>query len=279
MTRKTLLEEITSRLSGIYPGEEARAMAFVLFEEYLGLARHDVLLAQNENIGNTPEIEKAVGQLLTGRPLQYVTGKAWFCDMELIVNEGVLIPRPETEELVQWIIAEAGEKKGLRILDIGTGSGCIAISLAKALPQAIVSAVDISETALDTARKNAAANNADVDFRHLDILAQEPVKEFDIIVSNPPYVRESEKQDMRSNVLDHEPHTALFVSDDDPLLFYRRIALTAGGSLTAGGRLYFEINEAFGRETVEILTEAGFSDIELKKDIFDRDRMISAVWK
>jgi release factor glutamine methyltransferase len=191
------------------------------------------------------------------------------------VNESVLIPRPETEELVDWIRNENDLNKNLQILDIGTGSGCIAISLKHEFPFATVDAFDISNEALETARKNAAQNGLEVNFSEVDILnAPAFDKKWDIIVSNPPYVLENEKLQMHSNVLEYEPHLALFVPDNDPLLFYREIALFAKKQLNANGKLYFEINRAYGQATVDMLSELGFQHIELRKDISGNDRMV-----
>lgn len=278
MTRKDFFDSICSKLSGVYPLQEARAIAFVLFEVYYGLNRHDIFLYPDIEIDNTAHTEDAVDQLVKFRPLQYVLGQAWFCDMRFAVNENVLIPRPETEELIRWISDKhAGTTP--EILDIGTGSGCIAVSLATLLPEAAVSAVDISPEALEVARQNALANEAEVCFSLCDILNENPDGRYDIIVSNPPYVMESEKTLMRRNVLDYEPHLALFVEDDNRLIFYRRIAEYASGALKSGGVLYFEINESTGKELIQMLASKGFQEIELRKDIFDKERMVRAVWR
>ncbi|MEI6852816.1 MAG: peptide chain release factor N(5)-glutamine methyltransferase, partial [Bacteroidota bacterium] len=220
----------------------------------------------------------AIKELKEGKPLQYITGKAWFCGLELSVNEHVLIPRPETEELVQLIIKEHKETKGLRILDIGSGSGCIGIALKKELKDAEVWAMDISEEALKVARKNAELHEADICFIYKDILDAEGLSELrglDIIVSNPPYVMESEKAVMHKNVLDFEPHEALFVPDNNPLKFYKAIF----GLAKKNGkpcRVYVEINESKGEEMIFLAKEFGFSDICIHKDINGKDRIISA---
>jgi len=203
-------------------------------------------------------------------------------ELEFTVNKNVLIPRPETEELVRWIIEDVGSSgckvqntKALRILDVGTGSGCIAIALAKYLSGAKVFALDVSSAALDVAKENAALNEVGVVFMNEDILELESLDfEFDILVSNPPYVRELEKKEMHENVLEHEPHRALFVSDDHPLLFYKKITELAANSLNEGGRLYFEINQYLGKETQQLLREHNFSEIELRKDMYGNHRML-----
>jgi release factor glutamine methyltransferase len=222
------------------------------------------------------------------KPIQYILGETEFYGLPFLVNVNTLIPRPETEELVEWIIKSTNyeiQSTKLRILDIGTGSGCIAISLAKNIPNAEVSAIDVSEKALATAKKNAEINKIVVNFINVDILkindlAELPTSnfqlptQFDIIVSNPPYVRNLEKAEIKPNVLEYEPHLALFVEDTDALLFYRKIANLAKENLSENGQLFFEINQYLGKETVELLEDLGFKNIELKKDIYGNDRMI-----
>ena len=198
--------------------------------------------------------------------------------MSFVVDRNVLIPRPETQDLVQWIVDDCLEKNPCRIVDMGTGSGCVSISLAKLLPQAQIEAWDISEGALSVARQNAIHNGAEVRFRKQDILSFVPEKAcLEVIVSNPPYIGESEKTEMEANVLDWEPHSALFVPDDDPLLFYRAIARLGVDMLVKGGSLYFEINRAYGNETMAMLQQLGYQHIVLKKDRFENERMIKAV--
>jgi release factor glutamine methyltransferase len=213
-------------------------------------------------------------------PIQYILGETEFFDLKFKVNNKVLIPRPETEELIEWVLKNSKLKtqnSKLNILDIGTGSGCIAISLAKNLPNAEVYAIDISSEAIKIAQKNAEINKVSVNFIETDILKIEELQyTFDIIVSNPPYVRELEKEKMHQNVLANEPHLALFVENDNPLLFYDKIADLAKSYLTKNGNLYFEINQYLGKETVDLLKSKGFNTIELKKDLFDVDRMIKA---
>jgi release factor glutamine methyltransferase len=217
-------------------------------------------------------------QLKKEIPIQYLLGTTHFYGLEFEVNSAVLIPRPETEELVDWIIQNSklkAQNSKLKILDIGTGSGCIGIALAKNLPNAQVFALDVSEQALATAKKNAEKNQVQLTFIHQSILETlDLAQEFDIIVSNPPYVRELEKLEIKKNVLDNEPHLALFVEDNDALIFYRKIAQLAQKNLNPKGQLYFEINQYLGQETLILLLEMGFKNCELRQDIYGNDRMI-----
>jgi release factor glutamine methyltransferase len=219
-------------------------------------------------------------QLKKEIPIQYLLGKTSFYGLDFEVNKNVLIPRPETEELVEWIIRDCffpRNDKDSKILDIGTGSGCIAISLAKNIPNATIFAIDISEKALATAKKNAEINSVNVIFIEKNILETVDLEQqFDVIVSNPPYVRELEKQEIKKNVLDNEPHLALFVEDNDALVFYRKIAELAQKNLSEKGQLFFEINQYLGMETVNLLEKMNFKNIELRKDIYGNDRMIKA---
>ena len=244
------------------------------------LKRVDVALIPNFELSEV-EVEKwntILADLQHEKPIQYITGEAWFYGLQFEVNENTLIPRPETEELVEWIIESQKSKvqsQKCEILDIGTGTGCIPISLKTNLPQANVSAIDVSEKALEVAKRNAVSNKVDISFIQADILEVEDLSQyFDIIVSNPPYVRNLEKQEIKKNVLDYEPHLALFVEDTDALLFYRKIAQLALKNLSPNGLLFFEINQYLGKETVELLDNLGFKNIELKKDIYGNDRMI-----
>ena len=226
--------------------------------------------------GQETLLDDAITRLQKQEPIQYILGYSDFCGLRFKVTPATLIPRPETSELVEWIAGEA--TSGASILDIGTGSGCIAISLAHRMPQNKVTAWDISNEALAVATENSKANNSPVTLKQVDILAYQPTDaQFDIIVSNPPYIKEVEKEQMYSNVLDWEPHTALFVPDNDPLLFYRTIAEKGLAMLRSGGRLYFEINRAHGKETMDMLAAFGYTSIELRKDFAENDRMISAV--
>jgi len=273
--RNQFIEKLTSQ----YDAMEAERFFNISLLELKGWKRIDLAL-QPDAVLLFDEIEKwnsVLVQLEQYRPIQYIFGKAHFYGMDFEVNENTLIPRPETEELVEWIIHENRSRGALKILDIGTGSGCIAISLAKNLPGAEVYAIDVSEKALDVARRNAIHNNVKVHFILKDILVAETLPEtFDVVVSNPPYVRELEKAEIRPNVLEYEPHLALFVEDSDPLLFYRKIALLAKINLPKNGRLYFEINQYLGNETAEMLESYAFKNVILRKDLYGNDRMMGA---
>ena len=302
-----LLREIKDifhkELGDLYPKEEVDSFFYSCIEHYLQLERF--ILAIQPGITLIKEEEQplfeALSELKLEKPLQYILGTAHFMDLELQVDKNVLIPRPETEELVQWILDDCQEKKpfkleaernrsviptplndhSLKILDIGTGSGCIAIALAKSFPDAKVYALDVSEEALNVAKKNAASNGVDVTFLHQDILNSEIESELvvDVIVSNPPYVRELEKEGIQKNVKDFEPDTALFVSDENPLLFYRAIIDFVENHLSENGKLYFEINQYLGGETKALFNTRNFSEIELRKDMFGNDRMLKAIKK
>ena len=242
------------------------------------MSRVDLALKPDFEIDEL-EIQKwknIIDQLQLQKPIQYILGETEFYGLRFKVNSSVLIPRPETEELVDWILKNNSNKsKQLRILDIGTGSGCIPITLARNLNNSEVSAVDISRDALKVAEVNAEINKVKVNFIEMDILKTTKLSErYDIIVSNPPYVRELEKQKMHKNVLEFEPHIALFVEDEDPLLFYLKITQLASKSLSEGGQLYFEINQYLGERMVQLLSDYKFRDIEIRKDIFGNDRMI-----
>lgn len=289
-----LLKEIKTifhkELDGIYPIKEVDSFFYHVIEHYLNAERF-VLVVQPELVVSKEEeaqLFRALAELKLEKPLQYILGTAYFMDLELKVNEHVLIPRPETEELVEWILSEmenpiskfGNQKLELSILDIGTGSGCIAIALAKKLPNAKVYAMDISEKALEVAKENAKRNEVEVTFIQQDILEPDFELElgieltFDIIVSNPPYVREVEKKEINNNVKKYEPHLALFVRDESPLLFYKAITNFAKRHLTTQGQLFFEINQYLGKETQALLEEHNFLEIELRKDLFGNDRML-----
>ena len=222
--------------------------------------------------------EAIISELKTEKPIQYIIGETWFYDSKFYVNEHTLIPRPETEELVDWIVSKfpkTQNPKAITVLDIGTGTGCIPISIKKNIPQAEVFAIDVSEEALKVAKRNAIENKVEVHFILQNILDAEKLEsKFDVIVSNPPYVRNLEKEEIKKNVLEYEPHLALFVEDNDAMLFYRKIAQLAKESLTENGKLFFEINQYLGKETFELLEQLGFQNIELRKDIYSNDRMI-----
>lgn len=266
-------------LAGAYPAEEIGSFYNILILDFLGLSRLDLALNPNRAFSEEEQqvLKRAMHRLQKHEPIQYITGKTEFYGLPFKLNKSVLIPRPETEGLVEWILEDCGPAGEIQILDIGTGSGCIAVSLAKNLPEAKVSAIDISESALEVAEKNAALNGVGIEFLKMDILTTPKIpKKFDLIVSNPPYVRALEKKDMQRNVLEHEPDLALYVTDKDPLRFYRKITELAAENLAPGGRLYFEINQYLGKETQELLTEKNFQT-SLKKDIFGVDRMLRGI--
>ena len=275
---KSIANKIHKGLATVYTDGEIKALTRILATEMLGVSQ--MAFYMKDDITLTAELttllDSAIERLQQHEPIQYILGYSDFCGLRFKVTPATLIPRPETSELVEWIASEANGKE--KILDIGTGSGCIAVSLANRLPEAEVSAWDISTEALAVATENSKANNCAVTFREVDILAYQPNDElFDIIVSNPPYIKEVEKEQMEANVLDWEPHTALFVPDNDPLLFYRAIAEKATKMLRSGGKLYFEINRAYGAETIEMLSALGYTNIELRKDFADNDRMIRVI--
>lgn len=269
---------IRRSLQDVYPPREVKNISRIVCCELFGQSDmdyylgKDMILSENEQI----KLESIVARLKKNEPLQYVVGEARFFGRSFQVASGVLIPRPETEELVQLIIDEAAGDS--RILDIGTGSGCIAISLSKELPDAEVTAWDVSEAALAIARANAKKLSARVTFAGQDVFADvTPGQAFDVIVSNPPYVTEGEKQGMNPNVLDWEPSLALFVPDDDPLRFYRRIARLGRQLLAPRGRLYFEINRAYGDETADLLRQLGYQEVRILKDMSGNNRIVTAI--
>ncbi len=274
---RTTIQYIESELKDFYPPSEISAFVRLIMESVFALSYTDMIL-QKDRVFHAEEQESArkiVERLKTYEPLQYILGETEFYGLKLKVNPAVLIPRPETEELVNWIL-ESSVAENARILDIGTGSGCIALSLKTGAPKAVVQGVDISDEALQTAKANARLNKLEVEFSKADILNW---KEYswtvqNVIVSNPPYVRESEKLQMEANVLKYEPEGALFVSDGDALVFYRTIAEMALTYLVPGGYLFFEINENLGQEMIEMLHSMGFSEIQLRKDINGRNRMM-----
>ncbi|UOB17689.1 peptide chain release factor N(5)-glutamine methyltransferase [Abyssalbus ytuae] len=268
-----------TELTATYNKEEVESFFRLLSEEYLGLKPHQFILNKDTEIEKQIEkqFQDAIIQLKKEKPIQQIIGKAPFSGLDFIVNNHVLIPRPETEELVNLIIREQRKSPltGSKILDIGTGSGCIAVSLAKKIQTARVYAIDISDEALKLAKKNAAINNVQVEFFKMDILNTEELPDFfDIIVSNPPYVRKKEKCEMKNNVVNYEPHLALFVEDDDPLIFYDKIAVLATKNLKKGGKIYFEINQYLGEETKNLLEKLNFKDVEVIKDVYDNNRII-----
>ncbi len=282
-----LLKEIKTifqnELAALYPKEEIDAFFYAMVEHYLGLERFVLVVTPNITLTKEEEqpLFEGLMRLRSEEPIQYILGEASFRDVILKVNKEVLIPRPETEELVAWVVQEWGNREDTSsvLLDIGTGSGCIAIALAKALPSAKVYALDVSKKALEVAMENATLNNVEVTFMLADILAFDAVPDvaFDIIISNPPYVRTSERPEIRNNVKKYEPEQALFVSDEHPLLYYKAIARFANAHLKKEGSLFLEINQYLGKETKAFLEEHYFTKVELKKDIFGKDRMLKAL--
>lgn len=299
MLLKNLKNNFHNQLNALFGKEEVESFFFILAEYLHNLKRIDLALNPNFEISEEEDQkwEAIILELKSERPIQYITGEAWFYGLRFEVNEYTLIPRPETEELVEWIVESQKSKAKsekierddvtssgveMRILDIGTGTGCIPISIKKNIPQAEVFAIDVSEEALKVASKNAIENNVEVNFILQNILEVEkisiinyqlPIK-FDVMVSNPPYVRNLEKEEISKNVLAYEPHLALFVEDNDALLFYRKIAELAKKNLSKNGFLFFEINQYLGKETVALLKQLGFQNIELKKDFKGNDRML-----
>ncbi|WP_339757229.1 peptide chain release factor N(5)-glutamine methyltransferase [Algoriphagus aquimarinus] len=270
-TFQALFSSWATKLS-IYEKQEAESIVSWLFEHHLGWTRTEILNEADES-SFPPKLFEDFERLKTGEPIQYIMGKGPFYGREFFVSSATLIPRNETEELVHMIIKE-NPKAGLRILDIGTGTACIPISLALEMNIPEVFAVDISEQALEIAAQNAKALGAKVTFTNCDILTQTPeVSELDILVSNPPYIPEQEKSEMHRNVLDFEPELALFVSNDDPLIFYREIAEKGKQLLKSGGKLYFEINEKYGKEVAELMQKLGYSEVQVLKDLNGKERI------
>lgn len=270
-------DDIWRRLAGAYDQREARAVARMLIEEKFGLSFADIICGGVEALSEagTQWLEAAVERLEQGEPIQYVLGWAWFCGLRFGVKPGVLIPRPETEWLVDTVCADSSAQNArkLRVLDIGTGSGCIALSIKQSLPEAYVEAWDISPEALAIAADNARSLDLDVAFRQQDALNLTPDADaWDVIVSNPPYICQRERADMSPNVLNHEPSTALFVPDTDPLLFYRAITRYAVGSLRSGGRLLFECNTLYAADTARMMSDEGMNATEMHDDCFDKPR-------
>lgn len=274
-TRSEITAFIAEAVRGLYPEREARRIALTAAAALSGESEAKFLADPNQRV-NIDGVERCAAQLAAGCPVQYVTGRTEFCDMTFHVDGSVLIPRPETEELVLWAEQCAAGFQRPRILDVCTGSGCIAIVLAAHLPQAEVTALDISHTALETARRNAAMNGVSIRFIEDDALNGMPSltgETFDIIVSNPPYIPHSEIESMHVNVTRYEPHEALFVDDADPLVFYRAIARTARTMLSDDGSLFFEVHEAWAERTAEMLRGEGFGQTEVRNDLFGKPRM------
>jgi release factor glutamine methyltransferase len=275
-------ERFVADLSALYDKNEAKEIYSIVIEHLFGIKKSEWRSKKDGHLSPMEEtsILQVLDELSTGKPLQYVLGETMFYGARIKVNPDVLIPRPETEELVAWVISEVinNSQEALSILDIGTGSGCIPIALKMNLPDSDIHAIDISHHALETAMRNAVLNKAQINFMHGDILdpAFKLSHKFDVIVSNPPYIKASEKNEMHRNVLDHEPHLALFVEDDNALIFYERIAEFAQSHLKPGGMLFFEINEALAEDVATMLKEKSFKEIEVRKDMQGKDRMVKA---
>lgn len=291
MVIKNYKNRFLQALSSLYDEKEVESFFYLTLEKLHQKKRIDLALQPDLSMDETQlsQWETVLTELKIYKPIQYILGETEFYGLPFLVNENVLIPRPETEELVELILVESRKSKveSLKILDIGTGSGCIPISLKKNLPSAEVFAIDVSPKALEVAQKNAEINRVEVNFIQTDILQVNDLKNlptsnlqlpasFDIIVSNPPYVRNLEKAEINPNVLEFEPHLALFVEDNDALLFYRKITELAKSHLAENGKLYFEINQYLGKETVALVESYGFKNVQLIKDIYGNDRMISA---
>lgn len=275
-------QQLWQRLAKVYDEGEAKAIARMVYELRYGLSLSDLLMGRDAEVPQQ-ELEQLAVRLEQQEPVQYVLGQAEFCGRSFDVNPHVLIPRPETAELVQLIANDFGETSPCAILDVGTGSGCIAITLAAMYPEAQVIAWDISEGALQVAHENAKHNHVNVTFQQVDVLSPSLISaplpftaHQDVIVSNPPYILNKERAQMDTNVLEHEPHQALFVPDDDPLLFYRAIAQLGLTALKSGGRLYFEINPLCASELASLLSAMSYHDIEIKEDQFGKQRMMRA---
>lgn len=279
MTRRELWNKVYDAACSVYAEREARSYTAFVCENRLGMRFTDVIVEPAAPCPDYEELPQILAAIRDHCPAQYITGFAWFLDRKFAVREGVLIPRPETEELVRMIADRYKGRSGLRVLDVGTGSGCIAVTLAAELKQAEVVAVDVSESALEVARENARRHRVSVDFVRCDMLQESPSGHFDLIVSNPPYVTLQEKDEMRPNVLRYEPHRALFVPDDDPLVFYRAIAEYGCRSLNPGGMLWFELNERYGSEVASLLEQSGYSEVAVHEDMFGKQRMAEAVWR
>lgn len=282
MSLQDTKQAMKHQLSNVYDALELNSIVNILIEEVTGWDALHQNIHKNDALeqSHTDQLTQYVEKLLTGKPLQYIIGKAWFMGKAFMVNEAVLIPRPETEELVEWIIEYAQIiNKPLSILDIGTGSGCIPISLKQAIPNASITAIDISKEALAVAQQNAAADNTNIEWIELDILQTKHLKDqYDIIVSNPPYIPLREKPNMQSQVIDHEPAIALFVPDQYPLIFYSKIAHIGKSALKPNGQLFFEIHYDQGEAILALLNEMGYH-AELRQDIYGKDRMVRASLK
>ncbi|MGQ7856027.1 peptide chain release factor N(5)-glutamine methyltransferase [Pedobacter sp. WC2501] len=282
-----LEEHYKLELAPLYESDEAKTLFSLAAEQVLAMSSSRLMMQKDAAISfiNMQKLLSILNDLQIGKPIQHILEEAHFYGLVFKVNENVLIPRPETEELVEWIISVCSTQssvnsfespKKLSILDIGTGSGCIPITLKKHLPNTQVTTLDVSADAIEVAKQNARQIGVEINFITADILTFQSEEKFDVIISNPPYIRDLEKIEMHNNVLMHEPHLALFVSDENPLIFYRAIADFAKTNLKPNGQLFFEINEYLGKETVEMLSGKGFNNIELRKDMQGKDRMVKA---
>lgn len=278
MLIKLLQDQFLTQLTPIYDAMEAQQLFLFCLEELEGKTRIDLVMQPDLTTAQPEAWSNVLTALCDQKPIQHIFNKAYFYGYTFKVNEYTLIPRPETEELVEWIIASVPQDQPVRILDIGTGSGCIGLTLAKELPHSQVTLLDISAEALAVAKENAATLGVTVTFMQQDILALTTLTTtYDVIVSNPPYIRQLEKVEIKKNVMDYEPHTALFVEDGDPLIFYRKIAQLAYANLGPQGQLFYEINQYLGPEMVELLTSIGFSQTVLRQDLLQNDRMTKSI--
>jgi release factor glutamine methyltransferase len=283
MNFKDLKQEFVKKVKDLYGVEDASILFFIILEHHKSWRKNEFHLNSLEvaDVSLVSLFEEIAVELMNGKPVQYILGESWFFGFKFSVDSNVLIPRPETEELVEWAVAKLAERNGIDVLntsidvlDVGTGSGCIAITIKRKSPFTKVYAMDISSTALAVAKSNAFSNSAEVEFIQADILTYQSEKQYDLIVSNPPYVKVDEKGEMSNTVLDYEPHLALFVSNEDPLVFYKGIAVFGLTNLKTNGQLLMEINEYLGKEMIEMLERLGFIDVVLKKDMQGKDRMI-----
>jgi release factor glutamine methyltransferase len=280
MNLRTFKETFHSALEEQYAPLEREHLFYLVVEELLGLSRARAHLDQGKELRPSAfaSLQTVLRRLALNEPIQYILGVTYFYGLKIEVDPAVLIPRPETEELVRWVIDEVGNAE-CRIIDFGTGSGCIPIALKKNLPNSEITGVDVSIEALNVAQRNADLNHCRVDFFHFDMLAQQSLgfEKYDVFVSNPPYVTKDDRKSMRPTVVEFEPHRALFVPDHDPLVFYRNIVDLAEGNLQSGGKIFFEINESFGREIRSLLMDHGYDAVEIRNDLTGRTRMAKAV--
>ncbi len=284
MTIQSAFAGLTAAIGHLYDAREAANIGHLLMEHITGLGKLDRIVHKDGDLTPAQEdlYQQSLAALLAQKPIQHITGKSWFYGLELLVSDQVLIPRPETEELVEWILKDHPSQPAWRLLDIGTGSGCIPIALKKHWPAADIWAMDVSPGAISLATRNASLQHTPIRFVQQDVLSPDASKvlpSLNIIISNPPYIPETERADMQALVTAFEPSVALFVPDSDPLLFYRRIALLALEKLETGGKLYFEIHESFGQEVMSLLEKEGYAEVQLRQDMFGKDRMVRAVKK